>query len=496
MSRTGALVVAVGRVDKRPYWEAKWRNASGEQVKRRLGPAFLIGREWDPNYRQAGHGEKWRARWNEPLTRAGRPKAAPPGLLNRIDAEMKMTDVISQYETTHAVEREEAARQARLKETAHATLGEAGAAWLAYAERVQGLRPSTLGDYRACLQQIAREPEFRVMPRSFEWNPDASAIQRRAVAAQWPPKPVEAINASDVRRWRDRRLDDGGAARTANKLRQLLSNILGFAAASDDFPMLERNCVLDVEKVKEQRPGRIDYYEPNEVELLAATLHGGSHRNTARIPTGKRAKGRITSPRTHTAAEVAAMRTRDQQDGILVIVLAFGGLRLGEAQALRWKDVNFATQKLEIWRSYSGGHEGPTKSGRERFVPMAPQVAEALARLSQRDHFTGREDLVFAGEVGSFLDASAFRRRYKLACGVAGLRPLRVHDLRHGFLSQAAKVFSPQDVQRLAGHADPRTTARYLHSKAAPDEAERLGRLFSTGTAAEISAGRAAPSSS
>jgi integrase len=43
---------------------------------------------------------------------------------------------------------------------------------------------------------------------------------------------------------------------------------------------------------------------------------------------------------------------------------------------------------------------------------MAPDVAEVLARLGQRGHTTRDDDLVFPGEIGGYLDASALRRRY------------------------------------------------------------------------------------
>jgi len=54
-----------------------------------------------------------------------------------------------------------------------------------------------------------------------------------------------------------------------------------------------------------------------------------------------------------------------------------------------------------------------------------------LARLSHRTEFVGDDDLVFVGEVGGYLDGSALRRRFLAACGRAGLRPIRFHDLRH-----------------------------------------------------------------
>ena len=69
-------------------------------------------------------------------------------------------------------------------------------------------------------------------------------------------------------------------------------------------------------------------------------------------------------------------------------------------------------------------------------MPLAPVVAEALARLGQRAEFTGEDDLVFPGIAGTYLDASALYRRYKAVLRRARLRDLRFHDLRHTFGTQ------------------------------------------------------------
>jgi len=69
---------------------------------------------------------------------------------------------------------------------------------------------------------------------------------------------------------------------------------------------------------------------------------------------------------------------------------------------------------------------------------MVPDVAAALDRLSCRDTFTGRDDLVFVGDNGGLLNGSALRRRFVAAAKRAGLRPLRFHDLRHSFATAHA----------------------------------------------------------
>ena len=61
------------------------------------------------------------------------------------------------------------------------------------------------------------------------------------------------------------------------------------------------------------------------------------------------------------------------------------------------------------------------------------------ARIAQlqppadRSRWTGDDDLVFVGVLGSYLDGSALRRRYDVSVKAAGIRPLRFHDLRHTF---------------------------------------------------------------
>ena len=103
------------------------------------------------------------------------------------------------------------------------------------------------------------------------------------------------------------------------------------------------------------------------------------------------------------------------------------------------------------------------KSGKVRSVPMAPTVASALARLSRREVAAGDDDVVFLGEAGGYVDASALRRRYAAALKRAGLRPLRFHDLRHTFGTRMIGKADIRRVQEWMGHSDVQTTMKYLH---------------------------------
>ena len=179
--------------------------------------------------------------------------------------------------------------------------------------------------------------------------------------------------------------------------------------------------------------------------------------------------------------EVRGVDISQAGDAAIFLVAAFAGLRRGEVLALRWRDVDFAAETLRVEQAVStvGQEFKSTTSGRIRSVPMMEAVAAALDRLSQRDRFTGRDDLVFVGEDGRPLEGSALRRRYVAAAKRAGLRPLRFHDLRHSFATVAVNAtHSGRERQEWMGHADYRTTSRYLHYKSRGDEAKRLGAAF------------------
>lgn len=153
--------------------------------------------------------------------------------------------------------------------------------------------------------------------------------------------------------------------------------------------------------------------------------------------------------------------------------------RAGELLALRWRAVDFARSSLRVVASYSGGAVTTPKSHRARVVPLAPEVARALARLSQRPERTGPDDLVFPGEHGEFLDGSALRRRFKRALRAAGLRDLRFHDLRHTFGTRcAAAGIDLWRVQHWLGHADMATTQVYAHCSPQATDAALVAGAF------------------
>lgn len=196
-----------------------------------------------------------------------------------------------------------------------------------------------------------------------------------------------------------------------------------------------------------------------------------------RRPTRKRLNIEVFS-RDEVMALIRA--SASEQDGAIFLTAAFTGLRMGELLALRWRDVDFARHSIHVRQSISAGVVGTPKSGVERSVPLADEVARALIALGRRDEFTAPDDLVFHGRFGH-LHAGRLRERYKKALTRAGLRSLRFHELRHTFGTHAIQAADSREVMEWMGHADIRTTQIYLHFKSHSDAAQRISLAFKAG---------------
>ncbi len=246
---------------------------------------------------------------------------------------------------------------------------------------------------------------------------------------------IESVSTEGIERWV---AGFDGSVRTRNKLLMQLHGILGRARKVYGLP---GNAAADVEKLPQRRSGDIEVFSPEEVWALVRSASS-------------------------------------DQDGAIFLTAAFTGLRMGELLALRWRDVDFAGRTIRVRASYYAGALTTPKSGKVRAVPMAPDVAAALARLGDREHWVGDDDLVFAGEAGGYLDGSALRRRYKAALAAAGLRSLRFHDLRHTFGTRMIAKADIRRVQEWMGHADVQTTMRYLHYAPRDEDAELVAEAF------------------
>ena len=322
----------------------------------------------------------------------------------------------------------------------------------------------------AWLREVLREAEGRDAAGSVPDGRDVRRGRRRVAALRRGGPRVQADDAARLPHLgpqpvpaRVRRAAPGGhhdarhraLARGADELgahaQQAADPAHGIFKRARKVYGLARNPVADVEKLREPRYTDLEVFSPEEVHALVRAAAG-------------------------------------EQDGAIFLTAAFTGLRMGELLALRWRDVDFGGRVVRVRASYTDGALTTPKSGKVRSVPLGGEVAAALARLGSRSRWSGDDDLVFANELGGFIDGSALRRRYKAALDRAGLRRLRFHDLRHTF---GTRMIGRADILRVKewmGHANVQTTMRYLHFAPRPDDARLVDEAFNTGARAFASA--------
>jgi integrase len=141
------------------------------------------------------------------------------------------------------------------------------------------------------------------------------------------------------------------------------------------------------------------------------------------------------------------------------------GLRIGEAIALRWSDVDLSRRHVQVRRRYYRGTFAPPKSryGR-RDVPISQRLAKELElRWITEDDVDG---LVFPSTVGKVLDASNLMRRVlKPAARTAGVPWASFHTFRHTCATTLfRRGLNAKTVQVWLGHHSPAfTLAVYVH---------------------------------
>jgi len=151
----------------------------------------------------------------------------------------------------------------------------------------------------------------------------------------------------------------------------------------------------------------------------------------------------------------------------LFLLLGRTGLRLGEALALEWPDIDVESREIRVARAFSAGKIETPKSGHGRTVDMSRQLAATLRHLQiERKAETlkqGWKEMppwVFCTQVGTPLDEHRVRKIFSRVIKNAGLPPhFTPHCLRHTFASLLLQQGeSPAYVQRQLGHASIQLT--------------------------------------
>jgi integrase len=287
------------------------------------------------------------------------------------------------------------------------TVGEWAKKWF---EGQAQLKPTTRSRYRSIL-------DMHVLPH-------------------WSAYHLVAVSHADVQAWVAQQYAQGAAPATVRKHFRVLSLILDLAVRDG---RLARNPCQKVNLPRVQQAQR-RYLTHAQVHRLAdetCSLRAGS-----RLPYRER-------------ESIASYR-------VVVLVLAYCGLRWGELAALKVKRVDLRRRRIEVAESVVEVDGlltwGVPKGYERRSVPIPAFIAEDL-----REQLAGRgpEDLVFTGlRAGGVLRNRVFRRAgFDTAAQSLGLDGLVPHELRHTAASLAVSSgANVKAVQRMLGHASAAMT--------------------------------------
>lgn len=209
--------------------------------------------------------------------------------------------------------------------------------------------------------------------------------------------------------------------------------------------------------------------------FTAATAMGLVYRNpvTGTTPPPRSKEGREFWDRAQVKAFLDAARGDEYE--VLFHMLARTWMRIGEALALTWGDVDLGEGLVHIRRTVQVGGSGALQVGSTaktraafRSLPLDPEMVRMLRHHRDRARLGGDWSagaFVFARYDGRFAAPSRVRYHMRKICRAAGLADAGPHMLRHAGASIAARTkMRDKVISERLGHASVAfTMAQYVH---------------------------------
>lgn len=161
---------------------------------------------------------------------------------------------------------------------------------------------------------------------------------------------------------------------------------------------------------------------------------------------------------------------------LLIYITLYTGIRIGEACALRWEDLDLDANLLyvrqtvtRIW-TYSGPKKtsalvigSPKSNSSMRCIPICSKLQALLCQFRHRKKYgyilTNAAD-------SSFISPRTFEYRYKAILKMCALESINYHALRHTFATRCIeRGVDIKSLSEILGHSDVSITLNtYVHS--------------------------------
>lgn len=157
----------------------------------------------------------------------------------------------------------------------------------------------------------------------------------------------------------------------------------------------------------------------------------------------------------------------------LVHLMAYTGLRQGEALALKWSDIDFENKKITVnktavWIKEKQTLQTPKTKNSKRVISIDPTTLSILKSWKKDQikiyfkngkHFEGDENFIFTNQRSDWVQIHNFIPYFKRFVTSHALKPITPHGLRH---THASLLFSagvePKNISDRLGHSTVQIT--------------------------------------
>lgn len=253
--------------------------------------------------------------------------------------------------------------------------------------------------FQALYQLYLDDIESRLKQSSV--NSKKQCIESR-VLPYFKDKSINQITPADVRKWQNLLIEDGLKPTTQRNINGQLNAILNFAVKYYSLP---KNPCQVAGLIGSSKPKRMDFWTHDEFKTLIATVKNPTHY-------------------------------------VLYNILYYAGLRCGEALALTPADIDFEKKVIHITKTFHRmrGKDvitSPKTSNSIRTVPIPNFLCDQI-----REYIDGAHKKKNASRLIPLANTS-IRVSLNQECERAGVKQIRVHDIRHSHVSLLIELGFP-----------------------------------------------------
>jgi integrase len=182
----------------------------------------------------------------------------------------------------------------------------------------------------------------------------------------------------------------------------------------------------------------------------------------------------VAEPWSTTEVHKAIIASTNTQLETFIHLAIYAGLRKGEILALTWNDIDLDRAVIRVEKSLSQRRflvEGRIKSIEQvggpktpssiRTIPLSAATVSFLSEVRERSMISLEGHVVSRGD-GRPFPISSLGKQFRALCSLNGLRPIRIHDLRHTSAVLSLMGNAPLEaVSEALGHKSVEVTKRF-----------------------------------